>query len=206
MARRWTFAWVLTLLIAGQPAQGQSAPPPVLVEKPYQAEARLGIGRPGKSEAELLHGGMQSVVKFYCDGALTRIQVYEDTASIAANQGLGSSATCEITDEDIGRKYIFVLADRKARVFPLDAQAVDPIVELARFARGQPVFVSVEKTDGVLCNKFRSTFRNGRTAFVWVNIATGLPVKLGDGTSFVLVFTTFTYGPQDKALFVPPAG
>ncbi len=153
----------------------------------------------------MLRGGMQSIVRLNVSGDKTRVEAYEDAASIQAGQPVGDQAVCAITDPRAGKKYVFVRGDAKARVLPL-GKTPDPIVLLAGFADGRTSLLATDAVRDLLCWKYRSVLANGQAVWVWVDQATGLPVKIADGTTFVFVFSKFVYAPQAAALFTPPGG
>lgn len=68
--------------------------------------------------------------------------------------------------------------------------------------------VGPDTVDGVACTKYKMTSGSSPKVFYWwINTATKTPVKMADADgSFTLVWKNYKVGPQDPALFQPPAG
>src|SRR5260221_10056808 len=67
--------------------------------------------------------------------------------------------------------------------------------------------VGPDTVEGVACTKYKITSdKDSKVSFMWVDAATKAPVKMAseDG-SFTLLWKNYKAGPQDAALFEPPA-
>jgi hypothetical protein len=66
--------------------------------------------------------------------------------------------------------------------------------------------VGPDTVDGAACTKYKMTSKDGKVFYWWINAATKAPVKMAaDDGSFTLAWKNYKAGPQDPALFVPPA-
>lgn len=186
------FGFSLAYILVMLPAIAADAEP---AEKAYAATARMGVSVPGVAtpEEQMLQAETAANVKFYLDGDDLRIELSR----------MDEPPLIRIAQEKEHKLWIFTKGEAQARLFPRTEKTTDLVDALAHFQLAKKSLVGPDVVDGFPCVKYKVVMKE-RPAFIWLDPKTGMPLKIGDGKYFVLVFNSFKFEPQDKTLFAAP--
>jgi hypothetical protein len=170
-------------LIVNEPLRAQ-APPPWAPDKQFSTD-----------EVVALQGGRMLAGKAYMDNGKIRTEI--------SMQGMDMVA---IIRPDENKMYSVLPAQKMVMERALTPQQIKQISVLAPGADTKIDLVGPDAINGTPCLKYKMASDN-KVFYWWINATTKAPVKIAseDG-SFNTTFTNYKVGPQDAALFEPPAG
>jgi len=133
-------------------------------------------------------------------------KLYMDNGKIRTEMSMNKMGMIAIIRPDEQKILTVLPVQKMVMEMPVDAEKMKQVTLLAPGANSKFDFVGPDAILGTSCLKYRMT-TDGKVFFWWVNATTNVPVKIAseDG-SFSTTFTNYKAGPQDPALFEPPAG
>jgi len=140
--------------------------------------------------------GMTMTQKMYCDAGKVRTEM--------SMQGM---QTISIERPDLKKIYNVMVAQKMVMEVPFDPSQFKSQPGDASGEHGKYEPVGPDTVDGEACTKYRGmAAKSDKVFFYWVAAATKAPVKLAtDDGSFTMIWKNYKPGPQDAALFEPPA-
>jgi hypothetical protein len=173
-------------LLRPAPLSADDAVPPFAMEKHYSAD--LGI---------TLKNGMAIQSKTFIDGDKMRSNVTMNGMVMAINVRKDTKKVYQVLD---AQKMIMESDFNPARFPGGTGASFGP--------EGKFELIGPETVDGVACTKYKVTPEKTKQVFYfWLDTAHKIPVEMAavDG-SLTVKWKNFVAGPQDAALFDPPAG
>jgi len=164
--------------------RADDAAPPFELAKQYSADMLMTSGE-----------GKTITSKFYTDSGKIRTEI-----------NTGGMQVVSIIRPDQQKMYSVMVAQKMVMEMPYDPEKMKKQVAAASGPEGKFELVGPDPVDGVACTKYKVTGPDGKVVFYWINAAQKTPVKMAaeDGT-FNIVWKNYQVGPQDAALFEPPA-
>jgi hypothetical protein len=136
-------------------------------------------------------------------GTMTN-KVYVDNGKIRTEMNANGMQIVSIVRPDQNKVYSVMVTSKMVMVMPYDPSKVSgqPTTAGSKFETVGP-----DTADGVACIKYKATASDGKVSFYWADASTKLPVKMAseDG-AYTIEWKNYQTGPQDAALFEPPAG
>jgi len=133
-------------------------------------------------------------------------KMYMDNGKTRSEANVNGTSMVIIIRPDL-QKFYQVMVDRKTVTeVPVNPETykktMGPFAPENKFE-----WVGPEAVDHVACTKYKGTVGEGKVCFLWVDATKQVPVKMAaeDGT-FTVQWKNYKAGPQDAALFEPPAG
>jgi hypothetical protein len=141
--------------------------------------------------------GTTMTQKMYCDTGKVRTEINEHGMQVIS-----------IERPDLKKIYSVMVAQKMVMEMPFDPSRFKNQTAAASGQHGKYEPVGPDVVEGVACTKYRGmAAKDDKVFFFWVDAATKAPVKMAseDG-SFTMLWKNYKAGPQDAALFEPPAG
>jgi hypothetical protein len=140
------------------------------------------------------------------EGRTITMKTYVDNGKIRTETSVNGMAMTSIVRTDQQKMYSVLASQKMVMVVPLDPEKVKQMLPPGSGGDAKVEKVDSEPLDGVATDKYKITNNNGKVLFLWVDAARQSPIKLAseDGT-FTIAWKNFQSGPQDAALFEPPA-
>jgi hypothetical protein len=170
-------------LLRPAPLPAEDTPPPFAFAKQYSAD----------------------VVNTNKKGHTIESKMYVDSGKLRSDANANGMSMSLIVRPDLKKIYSVMVAQKMVMQIPIDPEkykkAMGPFGPEGKFE-----WVGSETVDGVACTKYKGTSGEGKVCFLWVDAAKQIPVKLAaeDG-SYTVQWKNYKVGPQDAALFEPPA-
>ena len=141
------------------------------------------------------------------EGMTITSKIYTDNGKIRTEMNQSGMQMISIVRTDQKKMYSIMPAQKMVMTMDLDPEKLKAMpTSTASDAKFETV--GPDTVDGVACTKYKMTSPSDKKVFFWwVDSATKAPVKMAaeDG-SFTLAWKNYKVGPQDAALFEPPAG
>jgi hypothetical protein len=168
------------------PLEADDTAAPFAMEKHYSADLTI-----------TLKSGMVIATKAYVDGDKMRSDV--------TMNGMGMSI---IVRKDTKEIYQILSSQKMMMETPFDATKFKGRAAASFGPEGKFDLIGPDTVDGVACTKYKVTSDADQQVFYfWLDSARKVPVRMvpQDG-SLTVSWKNFAAGPQDAALFEPPAG
>ena len=138
-------------------------------------------------------------------GGVHDAKTYRDGGKVRMEMDAAGMQVVSIIRADQGKMYSVMPAQKMVMVMPLNPATQQKMTE-ASGDDSKFELVGPDTLDGVPCVKYKSTASNGTVLFWWINPTDKTPVKMAsaDG-SISAIYKNYKIGPQDAALFEPPA-
>lgn len=184
------FSRLVFVLVAGccllrpAPLPAEDTPPPFVFAKQYSAD----------------------VVTTNKKGLSIESKMYVDSGKLRTDMNANGMSMSLIVRPDLKKIYSVMVAQKMVMEMPLNPEKYKKT--MGPFGpEGKFEWVGAETVDGVACTKYKGTSGEGKVCLLWVDAAKQIPVKLAseDG-SYTVQCKNYQAGPQDAALFEPPAG
>jgi hypothetical protein len=162
------------------------APPPFTMEKHYSADIAVSM-----------KDGMNIQSKTFVDGDKMR-----------SNVNMSGMDMAMIVRRDTKKMYRIMEAQKLIMVSDLDPDKLPGGMGSSYTPEGKFELIGPDTVDGVACTKYKVTpDKTKQLFFFWLDTAKKIPVEMAavDG-SFSVKWSNYVVGPQDAALFEPPAG
>jgi len=177
--------WPLLLvfwLLRPEPLAAQ-APPPFIFPKQYSADMVIATK----------------------DGIAVTSKFATDSGKIRAEMEMRGMTVVSIVRPDLQKVYRLMVDRKLVMEMPYDPEQFKK-VPLTAGTDEKFAVIGPDTVDGVPCTKYQTTSAEGKVAFLWVDVAKQVPVKMAaeDG-SYSVQWKNYKAGPQDAALFEPPA-
>jgi hypothetical protein len=140
------------------------------------------------------------------DGMSVASKVYTDNGKVRTEINQSGMQMISIIRPDQKKMYTVMPAQKMVMTMALDPAKMNNIPSTS-FDDFKFESIGPDLVDGAACTKYKMTAaKGGKVFFWWVNVATKAPVKMAseDGT-FTVSLKNYKVGPQDAALFEPPA-
>jgi len=169
-------------VLSGKPVFAQAVGAPFDVSKQYSAE----------------------MVITPKEGEVMTQKIYFDNDKIRSEINNSGMEMVSIIRPDLKKLYSVMVSQKMVMEMPYDPSKT-PVPGASQNDAKFEV-VGQETAEGVACTKYKMTGKDGKVAFFWVDTAKKALVKMvpEDG-SVTIVWKNFVAGPQDAALFTPPA-
>jgi len=133
-------------------------------------------------------------------------KIYTDSGKIRTEINTGGMQVISIIRPDQQKIYSVMVAQKMVMEMPYDQEKFKKQVAAASGPEGKFELVGPDPVDGVACTKYKVTSTDGKITFYWIDADKKNPVKMAaaDG-SFTIQWKNYQTGPQDAALFEPPA-
>jgi len=167
------------------PLSAQDAAPPFVMEKHYSADLTI-----------TLKNGMVIASKTYVDGDKLR--------SDASMNGMAMSI---IVRKDTKKIYQILEAQKMIVESNFNPDKFKGKMAASFGPEGKFELIGPDTVDGVACTKYKVTSDTNKQVFYfWLDSARKIPVQMApDDGSLVVTWKNYAAGPQDAALFEPPA-
>jgi hypothetical protein len=139
------------------------------------------------------------------DGDTQTLKIYTDNGKIRTEDSVLGFVLVTIYRPDLKKKYLVKASAKTVIEIPYGGTTeTEPL--LVHIASAWEL-VGHETVDGVDCTKYKASNEDKRVFFMWFDSAKNIPVQFwaGDG-SYSALWKNCKAGPQDAALFEPPAG
>jgi hypothetical protein len=162
----------------------QVVPPPFTMDKAYSADVTVTT-----------KDGMRMEGKIYSDGDKIRNET-----------NMNGMDMVTIIRKDEQKIYTVMPAQKTTMEMPYDPAKFKGRMATSFSSDDTFEVVGPETIDWVPCTKYKVTDKDKQVVFFWLDLANKVPVKMAseDG-SFTVSYKNYKIGPQDEALFVPPA-
>jgi hypothetical protein len=138
-------------------------------------------------------------------GVSVASKFYLDNGKARAEMQMQGMQAISIMRPDQKKLYTVMPAQKMVMVMNLDDKMTAEI-SAAAGDEGKFETIGPDAVDGVACTKYKMTTKDNKVFFWWVNMATKTPLKMAaDDGSFTVSWKNYKAGPQDPALFEPPA-
>jgi len=133
-------------------------------------------------------------------------KIYTDSGKIRTEMSTSGMQVVSIIRPDQQKMYSVMVAQKMVMEMPYDPEKMKKQMAAASGPEGKFELVGPDPVDGVACTKYKVTTGDGKVMFYWIDTAQKAPVKMAaeDG-SFSMLWKNYKAGPQDAALFEPPA-
>jgi outer membrane lipoprotein-sorting protein len=170
-------------LLASSPLSAQDPLPPFELNKQYNAEMTITPK----------------------DGQAMMQKIYSDDGKVRTEMSVSGMQMVSIIRPDQKKIYSVMPAQKMVTEMAYDAGKT-PMAGTSLPGSKFEV-VGPDTVDGVACTKYKETGKDNKVAFLWVDTANKALVKMvpEDG-SVTIIWKNYVVGPQDAALFEPPAG
>jgi hypothetical protein len=141
-------------------------------------------------------------------GTPLTMKEYTDNGKVRTEMSMHGMQVIAIIRPDQLKAYSVLPAQKMVMVNPYDPTKVKIASHPTPGVDAKFEVVGPDTLDGVACTKYKVTsLKENKVFFWWVNNATNAPVKMmAEDGSFSLAWSNYKAGPQDPALFEPPAG
>ena len=173
-------------LLGPEALRGQEGAPPFAMDKQYSADLMI-----------MTKEGMAIKAKTYLDGDKMRSEMDMNGMEMAT-----------IVRKDKQKIYQVMVSQKMIMEMDYDPDKFSGRTAAAFGPEGRFEVVGPETMDGVACTKYKVTSDKSKQVFYfWLDMARKVPVQMAaaDG-SFTVKWKNYKAGPQDAALFEPPAG
>ncbi len=141
------------------------------------------------------------------DGTSVTVKAYMDNGKMRNEMNTHGMNVVSIIRPDEKKMYSVMPAQKMVMEMPLDPEKMKAKMPSTSGDDGKFELVGPDMVDGAACTKYKMTSKDNKVFFWWVKDATKAPVKMtSDDGSFTIVWKNYKAGPQDAALFEPPAG
>jgi hypothetical protein len=132
-------------------------------------------------------------------------KIFKDNDKIRTEMNAQGMQMVSIIRPDQLKMYNVMVAQKMVMVMPIDPEKAKRMVA-TNGIDGKFDLIGPETVDGVACTKYKVTSSDNKVNFMWIEAAKKIPVKMAseDG-SYNIVWKNVQIGPQDAALFEPPA-
>jgi len=132
-------------------------------------------------------------------------KIYSDNKKVRSEINTHGMSMVLIVRPDLQKIYT-VMVDRKM-VMESTYDPNSSKLNMTAAMEGKYELAGPDVVDGTACLKYKMTNKSGEVSFIWVNAATKAPVKVtSEDGSVTMAWKNYQAGPQDAALFEPPAG
>lgn len=135
-------------------------------------------------------------------------KIHVDTNRIRTDIDAGGMAMSSIVLLDQKKMYTVMDAQKMVMEMPLSATKAQQLQAAAGGGNAKFDLVGPDLVNGTACMKYKMTAgADPKVFYWWVSAATKTPVKMAaDDGSFTVLWSNYKPGPQDPAIFTPPAG
>ncbi|HUB67308.1 MAG TPA: DUF4412 domain-containing protein [Candidatus Methylacidiphilales bacterium] len=140
------------------------------------------------------------------EGRTVTMKTYVDNGKIRTETSMNGMVMTSIVRTDQQKMYSVLASQKMVMVLPLDPEKIKQMLPPGSGGDAQVEKVGSEPVDSIATDKYKITNSDGKVLFLWVDAARQCPVKMAsqDG-AFTMTWKNFQTGPQDAALFEPPA-
>jgi len=129
--------------------------------------------------------------KIFSDGGKTRSELNTNGMQMVS-----------IIRPDLQKVYSVMVAQKMVMEMPYDPIKNGSVMG----SDGKFELVGSDAVDGTACLKYKITSKDNKVSFMWIDAAKKLPVKMAaEDNSYTILWKNYKVGPQDAALFEPPA-
>jgi hypothetical protein len=142
------------------------------------------------------------------DGTTMLSHMYADNGKMRVEMNTHGMDIVSIVRPDEKKVYSVMTAQKMVMVMTLDPDKAKQYAAMASGDDSKFELMGSDVIDGTPCLKYKMTaVKENKIFFWWVSVAGKAPVKIAaeDGSS-TLMWRNYKPGPQDPALFEPPAG
>jgi len=140
-------------------------------------------------------------------GGMKMQELYSDNGKVRLEMVVNGKPMATIIRPDLQKFYHVAVVQKVVLDLPYAPDQFKNQVLAVTGAHGKYETVGPEVMESVNCIKYKGTAGADKKAFfVWIDAATKAPVRMAaqDG-SFIMTWKNYKAGPQDAALFNPPA-
>jgi hypothetical protein len=141
------------------------------------------------------------------NGMTMTTKVFVDNGKVRSETNANGMNVVAIMRPDQKKMYSIMPVQKMVMEMPLNDTQVKKMAAATGSGDAKFTLVGPDTVDGAVCMKYKMTLPDdSKGMFWWVNAATKTPVKAAaeDGT-FTMTWKNYKVGPQDAALFEPPA-
>jgi hypothetical protein len=174
------------LLLRPAPLHAQEVAPPFAMDKQYSTDLTITMK----------------------DGTAIPSKTYVDGDKLRNEMELNGTAVAIIVRKDKQKIYQVMMSQKMIMEMPYNPGTIKGPPGTSLEPEGKFELVGPETVDGVACTKYKVTSDKTKQMFYfWLDVARKIPVQmsLADG-SLTVRWKNYKVGPQDAALFEPPAG
>lgn len=134
-------------------------------------------------------------------------KIYNDSGKVRTEMSMQGMQMVSIVRPDQQKVYSVMVAQKMVMVMPYDPEKYKKMMVASSGPQGKFELVGPDTVEGVVCTKYKVTSdKDNKVFFMWVDAATKVPVKMmAEDNSVTILWKNYKTGPQDPALFEPPA-
>jgi len=134
-------------------------------------------------------------------------KMYSDNGKVRMELSMQGMQMVMIVRPDLQKVYSVMVAQKMVMEMPYDAEKYKKMMVASSGPQGKIEVVGPDTVEGVVCTKYKVTSeKNNKVFLFWVDVANKAPVKMmAEDNSVTMVWKNYKAGPQDAALFDPPA-
>lgn len=131
-------------------------------------------------------------------------KIYSDAGKVRTEMNHMGMDMISIIRPDQKKVYSVLPAQKMVMEMPYDPSK-SAMAAMNESTKGSMEKIGTETVEGVACTKYKTSSKDGPSAFFWIDDAKHLPVKMvtEDG-SVTIVWKNAVAGPQAASLFEPP--
>ena len=133
-------------------------------------------------------------------------KIYNDSGKVRTEMSMQGMQMVSIVRPDQQKVYSVMVAQKMVMVMPYDPEKYKKMMVASSGPQGKFELVGPDTVEGVVCTKYKVTSdKDNKVFFFWTDSGKA-PVKMAaeDG-SVTILWKNYQAGPQDPALFEPPA-
>jgi len=184
-SRLFLFVVAGCCLLRPAPLAAQQAAPPFAMDKQYSADMVIATG-----------AGQNMTQK-----------IYSDSGKVRTEMSMHDMQMVMIVRPDLQKIYQVIVAQKMVMEIPYDPNKFKSQMAAASGPQGKFELIGPDTAEGVACTKYKVTSdKENKVFFIWVDTAAKAPVKMvAEDNSITILWKNYKAGPQDPALFEPPA-
>jgi len=135
-------------------------------------------------------------------------KMYSDSGKMRTEVSMNGRQMVTIVRPDLQKLYQVSVDQKMVMETAYDPNKSKSPMAAVSGTHGKFELIGPDTAEGVACTKYKVTSDlSNKVSFLWVDAASKAPVKMAaeDG-SFTMLWKNYKAGPQDAALFEPPAG
>jgi len=134
-------------------------------------------------------------------------KMYSDGGKMRSEMSMNGMQMVTIVRPDLQKLYQVMVAQKMVMVMPYDPSKFKKQMAAAAGPEGKFDLIGPDTVEGVACTKYKVTSGDNKVFFLWIDAASKAPVRMtAEDSSVTILWKNYKVGPQDAALFEPPAG